>query len=639
MIMIPSPLTGVSQNTRFLALSRYLSSIRNLSSDYKKSNYKKSNKDPLSNNSLSPLRLSPRSPETNHLRKSMLKGTTRLFTASALSVASLLVASTALVHADSQAPSVVNSISGQYSQNTITLTWNRPWDNQTVNGYNIYRNNSYYDTAFSTNYTDNAVGANTAYNYQITAFDGSGNYSSMSEVFTVNSGTGAAPASSNEASNSNGNSRTASNALTAPANLRGTETAPYTVQWQWDWVPGATQYEVSVDGNIVALTTDQQHFSRDLWQGDHSLSVKSVSADGNYSGRSDTLKLYVQGGSIQNDVAPPPPSTTPAPQAQQDFGPDDGLIDPQSWSYGEVYQKEGYELAFSDEFNSYSINPARWNTQLRWDGEFNGERYEYRVINDEAQFYVNPLSNDPEHTNLLDSVYNPFKFDGSRVAIRSELNPLKNRNDRAGHGPLRDMVARQHFLSGALSTYDKFYRKYGYFEARMKIPSHVGTFPAFWLYHQKRKTEGTQRSEIDIMENLGHAPWYIYNTFHYSTNVSPWYAGDANFLRPYPQGQIYTGTDYSQDYHVYAVEWEPSKITWLIDGVKVSELSHGAVDFEELYININMAMGGNWTNYAENAGGLGRSEGERFPAWYDTLPENFQNPALEIDYVRVYRRR
>ncbi|MEE9339974.1 MAG: hypothetical protein V3U87_18040 [Methylococcaceae bacterium] len=61
------------------------------------------------------------------------------------------------------------------------------------------------------------------------------------------------------------------------------------------------------------------------------------------------------------------------------------------------------------------------------------------------------------------------------------------------------------------------------------------------------------------MENIGHAPWYIYNSFHY------------NGGSPKPQ----------------------------------------------------------------NAGGFGR----HFPNEEDLRPENFHNPALEIDYVRVYKRK
>ncbi|MDB4224659.1 glycoside hydrolase family 16 protein, partial [Granulosicoccus sp.] len=276
-------------------------------------------------------------------------------------------------------------------------------------------------------------------------------------------------------------------------------------------------------------------------------------------------------------------------------------------------------------------------TGLRWDGEYNGERYEYRVVNGENQFYVNIFSEDEEHIRDVTPSHNPFEFDGSRLAIRAIKNPLKTNNGERAFGPMRDIVSQQDFLSGAITTHDKFSQKFGYFEARIKIPSHVGSFPAFWLFHENRAWEGTQRSEIDIMENLGHAPWYVYNSFHYFKNVSTSYSGDANFVKPYPSGQIYTGTDYSQDYHVYAVEWQPGKVTWLIDGEKVSELEHNEVNFEELYVKLNLAMGGNWTNYPANSGGLGRSEDQHYPNQDDL--NNFNNPALEIDYVRVYGKR
>ena len=139
------------------------------------------------------------------------------------------------------------------------------------------------------------------------------------------------------------------------------------------------------------------------------------------------------------------------------------------------------------------------------------------------------------------------------------------------------------------------------------------------------------------MENLGHAPWYIYNSFHYFKNVSATYGGDANFVKPYPSGQVFTGTDYSQDYHVYAVDWAPGRVTWFIDGVQTSELINNEVNYEDLYVMLNLAMGGNWTNFPTNAGGLGRPSDQRYPTENDLI--DFNNPALEIDYVRVYRRR
>lgn len=455
-------------------------------------------------------------------------------------------------------------------------------------------------------------------------------------------------------------------AIDPPANPRGTEIADRSVQWEWDPVDGAMEYEITVDGINVGRSTNLYHVTNNLWNGDHSLTVRAVGFDGQMSEQSQTAKMVVRDrfdpavlnrseivriGHASTDVdtatdtpatpveAAPEPAPAPAPAPEPAPAPvvsadDNGLVDPVSWSIPEATQRPGYELVFSDEFNGGSLNPARWNSQLRWDGDFNGERFEYRVINGEDQFYVNPLSQDPEHLGSIVPVYNPFQFDGNRLAIRAIRNPLQQNPGNRSYGRMTDIASQQTFLSGALSTHDKFFQRYGYFEARIKIPSHEGTFPAFWLYHQTRRFDGvTQRTEIDIMENLGHAPWFIYNSFHFNTNVSASYGGDHNFVKPFPEGQIFTGTDYSQDYHTYGVEWEPGRVTWFIDGQQVSYLENSNVDFEELYLIINLAIGGNWNSFPTSAGGIGRE----WPNQSDI--DNWGNPALEIDYVRVYQRR
>lgn len=308
---------------------------------------------------------------------------------------------------------------------------------------------------------------------------------------------------------------------------------------------------------------------------------------------------------------------------------DSGLVDPASRGIPDAVSKPGYELVFSDEFNGSSINGARWNTQLRWDGEFNGERFEYRLINGEDQFYVNVLSDDPRHLAEVVPLHDPFQFNGSTLAIRAALNPKRGGAQSRTYGQMTDMLSRQTFLSGALTTYDKFATKYGYYEARIKIPAAEGTFPAFWLHHQDRVWDGSRRTEIDIMENLGHAPYYIYNSFHHLTDSG------MRFVKPQPSGQYYDGTDFSQNFHTYAVKWEPGKVTWYIDDQPVSEMYNDAVNYEDLYIILNLAMGGNWTNFPTSAGGNGRPSGSHFPNEEDI--RNFGNPALEIDYVRVYK--
>ncbi len=419
-------------------------------------------------------------------------------------------------------------------------------------------------------------------------------------------------------------------AVEPPIDLRAIHIGDSSIRWEWQAVNDAARYEVFVDGNSVGETNNLHFVSDALWVGEHSLMVKSVGFDGSYSGFSNTLKQNVQLTENYEVLSSTSTRSLTAVPASND----QGLIDPISLTLADAVDKPGYDLVFSDEFNGSSLNPARWNAQLRWDGEFNGERYEYRVINGENQFYVNTLSEDEEHMNTIATEYNPFQFDGSRLAIRAIRNPLKTSDQKLTYGPLADIVKQQEFLSGALTTYDKFSRRYGMFEARIKIPSHVGTFPAFWLHHQNTVAEGTRKTEIDIMENLGHAPWYIYNSFHYFDNVSISYNGDANSVRPQPSGQFYAGTDFSEDYHVYAVKWEPGYIAWMIDGEVVSELYNDNANNEDLYVLLNLAVGGYWTNFPANAGGLGREFSDYFPNENDL--NQFANPALEIDYVRVY---
>ena len=425
-------------------------------------------------------------------------------------------------------------------------------------------------------------------------------------------------------------------AIGVPSDPRGTVVDRSTISWNWDSVSGASQYQVTVDGAFAGETSDLSYTSDDLWVGEHSMTVKAVDGSGNVSVQSKTAKVNITNDatsaarSISTDGAAPPPSQGDASAAGVE-----SLIDPASYGYPEVSQKSGYELVFSDEFNGTALNPYRWHSQLRWDGEFNGERYEYRIINGEDQFYVNVLSPDQEHQEKITPVYNPFQFDGSTLSIRAKKNPLQTTKNKRNYGSLSEMSSQQTFLSGAISTHEKFSQKYGYFEARIKIPSATGTFPAFWLFHERRAWEGTQRTEIDVMENLGHAPWYIYNSFHYFKNVTSSYSGDANFIKPKPSGQIYTGTDYSENFHVYAVKWTPGRVIWYIDGQQVSEMVNNEANFEELYVMLNLAMGGNWTNFPTNSGGLGRSSSERFPNANDLV--EFNNPALEIDYVRVYK--
>ncbi len=514
----------------------------------------------------------------------------------------------------------------------VLVTWEQARDNDSVRGYNVYKNGRYHYTTRSTKFLDRDVEAGNEYTYSIVAFDYDRNFAKKSEASRI--------VIRDDNSSSNG-----VQGFGAPTRLSGREVAAGTVIWEWNEVSDAEEYEVVVDGRVAGTTENLSFESEDLWRGNHSLTVKAINRNGDRSEQSDTLKIYVEdrpvdggsttvalnddsGSSDSDDVDSS--SSIPA-NIDED---DDGLIDPQS-RYINDAQKDGYDLVFSDEFNGSSVNPSRWATNLRWDSDFNGERYEYRVINEEAQFYVSPLTSDDEHREKLRD-HSPFKFDGSKLTIQTKVNPFYEDSGDRAYGRFDRILKQQPFMSGVLSTHTTFARKYGHFEARIRIPGEVGAFPAFWLYAKDRSGAGGKRTEIDIMESLGHAPWYVYNSMHYYRDASDNYSGSYQFIKPSPSGQIYTGTDFSDNFHVYSVRWEPGYVAWMIDGAVVSEVWDDAADIEPMHMILNLAVGGRWVNYPENAGGLGRDPWERFPT--DNDIDNFERPALEIDYVRVYER-
>ncbi len=82
------------------------------------------------------------------------------------------------------------------------------------------------------------------------------------------------------------------------------------------------------------------------------------------------------------------------------------------------------------------------------------------------------------------------------------------------------------YAAGYLHTYDKWAQRYGYFEARMKLPTAPGLWPAFWMMPDrgmaagpeqwKRQDTGNGGMEFDIMEHLTRWGPHRYNiAMHY----------------------------------------------------------------------------------------------------------------------------
>jgi beta-glucanase (GH16 family) len=181
-----------------------------------------------------------------------------------------------------------------------------------------------------------------------------------------------------------------------------------------------------------------------------------------------------------------------------------------------------------------------------------------------------------------------------------------------------DNVTR-HYTSARLKTAGKFAQKYGRFEARIKIPKGQGMWPAFWMLGDNINTiPWPQCGEVDIMESIGSAPGTVYGTLH-----GPGYSGasgiSANYVLPNQQ-------QLGDDFHIYAVEWEPNAIRFYIDGVLYktrtpADLPAGTqwVYDHPFFIILNVAVGGDWPGSPDAT--------TQFPQ------------TMLVDYVRVYEKK
>lgn len=172
------------------------------------------------------------------------------------------------------------------------------------------------------------------------------------------------------------------------------------------------------------------------------------------------------------------------------------------------------------------------------------------------------------------------------------------------------------FTSARLVTRDKGEWTYGKIEIRAKLPKGRGTWPAIWMLGKDIKEVGWPKcGEIDIMEHVGYDPDTLVGTIH--TQAYNHVKGTQKSKK------IFIKNPYSE-FHVYAVDWTPEKMDFLLDGVVYLSIpnEHKTVNewpFDKPhYLLLNLAVGGNW-------GGAKGVDESVFPA------------SMEVDFVRVYQ--
>jgi beta-glucanase (GH16 family) len=184
----------------------------------------------------------------------------------------------------------------------------------------------------------------------------------------------------------------------------------------------------------------------------------------------------------------------------------------------------GYELAWTEEFDGDVLDRGKW-----------GYRTDSKHLSTQQ----------PENVSLQDGVLH--------LQLKKEEAGGKN---YTGAG----IISREEF-------------KYGYFEARMRMPSGAGWHTSFWL--QKHDGSGTTDSQealqgLDVAQNDSIDPLTYTVTLNKYNPEPPANYGYQRLAAP----------DLSADFHVFGCEFTPEAARFYLDGklmhtVNATALEHG----------------------------------------------------------------
>ena len=241
---------------------------------------------------------------------------------------------------------------------------------------------------------------------------------------------------------------------------------------------------------------------------------------------------------------------------------------------------EGYQLDWNDEFDGNELNTNDWKFEIQDPG----------WVNNEIQRYVGKT------------------YRGHKVVFVED-----------DHLTIRAQKVDDQVVSGRINARPSEGWRYGYFEARIKLPKGKGTWPAFWMMPVNvdwSSNPWPRCGEIDIMEEVGYSPGNVSSSIHCAV-----YNHQDNTQKTH---SVYVSTA-EDEYHIYGVEWTSEKLAFYIDGNKHMEFLKESDDHEvwpfhyAFHPILNLAWGGSW-------GGAQGVDESAFPC------------DLLVDYVRVYKK-
>jgi beta-glucanase (GH16 family) len=273
---------------------------------------------------------------------------------------------------------------------------------------------------------------------------------------------------------------------------------------------------------------------------------------------------------------------------------------------------EGYVLDWSDEFDGNEVNPLNWNLINKGDG----------FGNEELQYYRS------ENASVEDGL----------LVITADIQ-------RSGDP---ELPGKQDYSSAKLTTQDLYEFKHGRVDIRAVVAEGKGMWSAGWMLGSNVDEIGWPYSgEIDIFDTIGgqlngtpQEGMIVHNAY--------WNAEGPNDTDPYDESYYNQnawgerrinakneGVTFSNQFHVFSIEWDEDKIRFFVDGVyepgKDLALSGGVpceggsglscvgeTFNQDFYLILNVAVGGDWPESPDDT--------TQFPR------------GMLVDYVRVYKK-
>ena len=242
-------------------------------------------------------------------------------------------------------------------------------------------------------------------------------------------------------------------------------------------------------------------------------------------------------------------------------------------------------LVWQDDFDGPTLDYSKWECEVN---AFGGG-------NNELQIYTDHPKN---------------------VRIEKSLLILEARHEKTGISG-----TERNYSSGRVRTKHRGDWLHGRFEIRARLPKGKGLWPAIWMLPTDEVYGPWAASgEIDIMEALGHKPDRVHGTLHYGGR---WPQNTSDGSQVYKLGS----GDFSEDFHVFRLDWDEQGMNWFVDGHLYRETpasrwhsveapSPSPFD-QRFHLILNVAIGGNWPGNPDSS--------TKFPC------------RMEVDWVRVYR--